>query len=337
MIVRGRAPIIEGLLAASVDAPNATIRGLLLSVREELLCGSRFQEAVAAHASFFPACYVDLVRAGEESGDLAGALEEIEEHLIGDYEFAIEMNEHLFYISALLFVIPTLGLSMFTFVVPVFGEIYGSFNVTPTSPLFVLLRNIPQSVFTPFVLLIYALLIYLLYWRLRASVGGPSSGLAARIVCNLPVIGQVVKKNDCHTVLSTLSRLLQCGAPIDVAMACAAATDVYPPIRSAVERARQRVLAGESLEQAFAQEHDLPRGLRELSGINKAGSLLPAVLGRLAQQYRREASRAARIAMHIACPVAICLIGAMVFVIYGGLFEAVNGLSGVFLDNLSKD
>lgn len=74
-IARCNAPLVEGLSHAAAAAPNGRVQDVLLAVRADIARGNSLSESMNAIIRFFPRFYVDMVKAGRESGKLAENLQ----------------------------------------------------------------------------------------------------------------------------------------------------------------------------------------------------------------------------------------------------------------------
>ena len=66
--VRAGIPLIEALEVIEEEADDKTLRMVLQGVRESLITGDTFSEALRPYETLFPKFYVDMVRAAELTG-----------------------------------------------------------------------------------------------------------------------------------------------------------------------------------------------------------------------------------------------------------------------------
>ena len=75
--VRAGIPLIEALEVIEEEADDKTLRMVLQGVRESLITGDTFSEALRPYETLFPKFYVDMVRAAELTGSLDNVLSEL--------------------------------------------------------------------------------------------------------------------------------------------------------------------------------------------------------------------------------------------------------------------
>ncbi len=61
--------------------------------------------------------------------------------------------------------------------------------------------------------------------------------------------------------------------------------------------------------------------------IGESSGLLAQSIRQVTNLYEQQANKSARILLEIGAPLAVCAVGALVFVVYTSLFQAVLGLS----------
>src|SRR6476661_10292284 len=66
--VRAGIPLIEALDVIEEETDDKTLREVLIGVRESLITGETFSDALRPYESLFPKFYVDMVRAAELTG-----------------------------------------------------------------------------------------------------------------------------------------------------------------------------------------------------------------------------------------------------------------------------
>ncbi|MGZ3686905.1 MAG: type II secretion system F family protein, partial [Bdellovibrionota bacterium] len=70
VLISSGVPIVQGLEILGEQAPDKSLKMIILSLREKVSGGMFFWEAIASFPKAFPKIFVALVRAGEASGSL---------------------------------------------------------------------------------------------------------------------------------------------------------------------------------------------------------------------------------------------------------------------------
>jgi len=131
-LVRANAPLDGGLQALAADAPKGKTRELYLDIREDIINGIPFHEALANRTAFFPQFCVELIRVGEESGRLAESLEELASELTEICRLKQQTQSYAVYIIGVLLYAMAMICGLGSFALPQFTTIYSSFaNAAP--------------------------------------------------------------------------------------------------------------------------------------------------------------------------------------------------------------
>ncbi len=118
--------------------------------------GATIDEAVAAMGPQLPPEYAGLLRAGVESGNLAGTIDQFAQQRLAARRVRLRIRRTLAYPLLILAILVPIALFMSLFVIPIFGQMYREFDLAlPTLSIFVLnvARHLPLWIFTLFVIL----------------------------------------------------------------------------------------------------------------------------------------------------------------------------------------
>ena len=80
-LTKSSVPLEEGLRNLAADVGSRKLKRLLRDLAEALAGGMPLEQAIQLHQARFPAQYAEVVRAGLETGNLAGTLYGVATHL----------------------------------------------------------------------------------------------------------------------------------------------------------------------------------------------------------------------------------------------------------------
>ena len=110
-------------IAAAVSTSQQPMSERLSTIRDRVARGDALATALAAHAETFPPLYLGLVRAGERSGDLAGAFTRLATQLEREDELRSKLLSAAIYPALLAVVGTTAVLVLLLFVLPRFAGV----------------------------------------------------------------------------------------------------------------------------------------------------------------------------------------------------------------------
>ncbi|MBP6975147.1 MAG: type II secretion system F family protein, partial [Candidatus Pacebacteria bacterium] len=110
----------------SAESDNRVLRKKLVEVSEDIQGGSTISAAMSKHPSVFSSFYINMVRAGEESGKLDETFLFLADYLDRNYEVTSKVKNALIYPAFVIFTFIAVMSLMLTVVIPKIGGILES-------------------------------------------------------------------------------------------------------------------------------------------------------------------------------------------------------------------
>src|SRR5438046_4723006 len=126
--VRAGIPLLDAIDVIEEEADDQTLRMVLQGVRESLVTGETFSEALRPYETLFPKFYVDMVRAAELTGSLDDVLRELSGYIRRDLEARNKVKAALVYPSVILVMAIITVIVLSTFVLPRFRTFFSDFH-----------------------------------------------------------------------------------------------------------------------------------------------------------------------------------------------------------------
>jgi len=330
-IVRANAPIVDGLGAAALDAPNGKLESIFLMLRKDIASGLSIAEAMRKRPRFFPRFYTDLVKVGEETGKLDETLSELAEDVLQELSFQDLITIYKMYIGIILLAQLTIAVFLSMRVMPMFMGILADFGVPAPGPvrLFIAFTNyLIAWKWLPILLIACFLFVG---WKVLLRRRGVFSAAVGVLLVHVPILGGIVTKKNLGHIALVLDKLVAAGVPLDEALEDAALLDLNPIFSSAFRRINERVRSGETLSSAMEVEKKLPASFRGLVSVGESSGLLPEALGRIGRLYQRQAARTSKILLDLTAPLGVVALGCL------GLLIALSwfAMAVVLIDTLA--
>ncbi len=301
------------ILIANFD--KAAMKSLLLEIRTNLEKGQPFYQTFAAYPQYFSPVFINLVKAGEASGNLEKVFEDLSVTLEKDHELQSKIKSALAY-PVILFVLATLILFfLVTFALPRIANVFesGGFSPPAFSRVVFSVGNFLNSNVGVIIGAILILVIGLWVFVKKTLTGKNFSGW---VLGHTPIIKTVVYKVAIQRFASTLSSLMSAGIPILDALRITADAVVHPPIKNAIIRvARDGITKGMSLGEAFSREAVFPPVVTNLVAISERAGHLDEVLKTLADFYESEISSSVKTLVTFIEPALLIMIGGVIALI----------------------
>jgi general secretion pathway protein F len=303
----------EALTVLADQSDNEREKRLIAILRSDIASGLSISAAMTAMPRSFPSFYPTLVKAGEESGRLAGVMQRLAVYLEERSELISKVALAFIY-PAVVFVVSTLVIvGMLTWVVPQMVQVFQ--GARQTLPLM-----------TRVLLAISAFVGDWGLWMLAAAVlAGVLFVVAMRQDSfrlrvhawrlDLPVFGHFERAANTARFASTLSILVGSGVPLLSALSAAEGVMTNRVQRAAANTAAIQVREGMGLSRALAGTRQFPPILIHLASSGEATGRLDRMLERAAQELSRELSRRIEAFTTLLGPAVVLLMGGVVLFI----------------------
>lgn len=302
--------------------PSQPHNQVVAQLRDEIVQGGNLSDALAKRPETFPGLYVSMVRAGEASGQMSQALEQLCEH----YERMQAAREKI--VSAttypaivLLMGIVTIIVTM-VFVIPKFEGIFTSLGSTLPLPTRMLIGMSDAFIKYGWFMAAAAVIGVVLIRRALKTEKGLRLWHKAKL--RIPVIRRIVAANAYAHFARTLGALLSNGVSVLQALDIVQHTVGNVVIAEEIRSARDQVTDGASLSEPLAAGHVFPGLLTDMLAVGEESGNVPSALGHITRRYENELDRSISIFTTVLEPLLILLIAGIVG------FVAISMLLAVF-------
>ncbi|MCC7303843.1 type II secretion system F family protein, partial [bacterium] len=178
------------LLSSEMD--NLVLRKILTEVSDDLQGGSSISNALAKHPRVFSSFYVNMVRAGEESGKLNQTFNYLAEYLDRSYELSSKTKNALIYPAFVIGTFIIVMILMLTLVIPKLSVIIEeSGGEIPIYTRIVIAISDFIVSYGVFVLIFIALVFAYLYWQ---NGRNPDKNIWDTLKLEIPYIKTIYEK-----------------------------------------------------------------------------------------------------------------------------------------------
>ncbi len=279
-------------------------------LKQEVSEGRGLSDAMARQPRIFSDLYVNMVRAGEQSGSLVEVLRRMATHFMQFAEVQAKFTSALIYPAMVICVGASIIVFFMTFIMPRFIIIFSGFNVELPLPTRVLIgfSRFLQGYW--WLLGGLALIAVILFKRFQTSEAGARKLDEWKM--KVPVLGKVVKLNLFSQFGRTLGTLLQNGVPVLTALKITEQVMSNRLIKEAIAQTRDAVTDGKTLAQPLAHSKLFPQLMVDLVRIGEETGDVPGALNNLADTYEGELQIALRVMTNLIEPVLIIIMAIVV-------------------------
>jgi len=212
VMIKAGLPLTQSVGVLSKQTKNKKFKAILENIQNKLESGSSLAESLAANPDVFSEIFINMVEAGEKSGQLEKVLEEIADQMKKTRELSSKLKRALTYPIFIIGIMILVGIFSFIFVIPKMMTIFEEMKIDlplPTRILIFVSKTITQK---GYIILGVILLIILVFWKIIKTKRGRYFFHSS--ILKLPIVGLLVKKVNIITFARTFSSLLSSGIPL---------------------------------------------------------------------------------------------------------------------------
>jgi type II secretory pathway component PulF len=298
-------------------------------LKQEVTEGKGLSEAMAKQPVIFSSLYVNMVKAGEQSGALVDVLRRMGDHFERFAEVEAKFKSAMIYPMFVCGVGAAISVFFMTVMLPSFMKLFQGMHIQlpMTTQMLIGLNGFIESWW--WVILGIIIAIVIIFNRFRASEKGKRTLDHWRMTA--PIFGKVMRLHIFAQFSRTLSTLLHNGVPVLTALEITEQIISNSIVREAIARARQDVTDGKTLAQPLASSKIFPQLMVDLIKIGEDTGDVPGSLSNLADTYESELHIALRVMTNMIEPVIICVmalgVGFLLVSILSALFAMTSQIS----------
>jgi type II secretory pathway component PulF len=324
-------PLTVALQSMSHLETKGIPKQVSVDLRQDVMEGRSLSDAMRKQSHVFSDLYINMVRAGEQSGALVDVLRRLASH----YERFAEVQQK--FLAALIYpaIVATVGVIIvvffMTFMLPKFMTIFQGLKV-PLPWATRLLMNISHFFSSILNWLIMAGVIaagVVVFVRFKSTDEGRRKIDTWKM--NAPVLGKVVRLNIFGQFARTLATLLINGVPVLTALKIT--EDIIPNrvVRDAIVKTRDAVTDGKTIAQPLASSRLFPQLMLDLLKIGEETGDVPGALQNIADTYENELSIQLRVLTNLIEPAMIIImavgVGFLLFSVLSAMFAITSTLN----------
>ncbi len=312
------------LLASEVE--NARLAQIITTIADDLQGGSPISAALARHPKVFSVFYVNMVRAGEESGKLSETFVSLADHLDRTYDVTSRAENALIYPAFVVVVFFGVMALMLTLVIPkISAVLIDSGAAVPIYTKIVIgLSNFLVS-YGIFVLLgLMGGAFYL--WRLSKSVHGAL--VLDGFKLSVPYLGDLYRKLFLARIADNFSTMLLSGVAVVEALEITATVVDNAIYHAILTEVGEDVKGGSSISDALGRHPEIPGIMVAMVKVGEETGELGKILTTLAKFYNREVTNAIDTLVGLIEPLMIVLLGLGVGILLAAVLLPIYNLAG---------
>ncbi len=274
----------------------------------DLKHGKALSEAMADQGKVFPELLISMVRSGEASGKIGETFLSMGEHFQKQNRIKKQVKGALAYPCVLLVLLVAVIILMFTFILPMFGEMFENTEMPLITKIFMGISSSMTNYWYIYIIVVAALVAGFIFLmrtpvtRLRID----------KMMVKIPKIGYLVRIVYTASFSRTLASLYTSGLSILNAIQISRDTVNNKYLRSQFDGCIKSIRTGNALSESIRAMDGFDGKLSDTIKVGEETGKLDDMLISSADDYEYESSAAIKSMMSIIEPVMICILGVVV-------------------------
>jgi type IV pilus assembly protein PilC len=310
-------PLVQCFELAERGAEKPSMVKLLADVRQSLEGGNPLAESMRQFPGEFDRLTCSLVEAGEQGGILDAILLRLCIYKEKALSLKAKIKSAMVYPIAILVVSFIVTSILMIFVIPVFSEMFAEFGAELPMPTRVAMTV--SDLFVEYWYLVFGAPIALLF-AIRAIYRTPQGHYQLdKLLLNLPVLGDVMRKAAVARFCRTFSTLTAAGVPILDSLDTVAETSGNVVIEEVILGSKDSISQGQTLTAPLEASKLFPLMVTQMISIGEQTGSLEDMLGKIADFYEEEVDTAVDNMTALMEPMIMAFLG----IVIGGLVIAM--------------
>lgn len=317
-ITKAGIPLIRGLRGLAASMAHPKLRRVLESLAAELETGVQLSTAMLQHRDVFDNLYINMVKVGEDAGQLEAIFDQLSTYLEKDLDTKKRITSAMRYPSFVLIALVIALAVVNVMVIPAFADMFASFDAELPLATKILLAT--SSFFVNY--WPYMLVASITAWQgFKYYIKTPDGSFwwgANRL--RLPIVGDIITRALMARYARSFGLMLKSGVPLTQALdLCSKAIDnAY--LANKIQAIRQGIERGDSLLRTHNQANMFTPLVLQMIAVGEESGQVETLLEEVAGFYEREVDYDLKNISDKIEPIMIVVMAGFVMVLALGIF-----------------
>ncbi len=316
---------LKAFTLLSENAENKMLGAQLREIGDDLQAGSSISDALAKHPDTFSEFYVNMIKAGEESGKLNDTFEYLAKYLDRQYALTSKTRSALIYPAFVVVVFISVMILMFIMVIPNLSELL--LESGQEVPIYTrMIIGISEFLvnYGIFVAMFFVIMALYLWWFRRNENG---KTYLDKWKISVPFIGDLYRKMYLSRISDNLNTMLSSGISIIRAIEITGDVVGNYVYKNILKDAENAVKSGSSLSDAMGKHPEIPAIMVQMIKVGEETGSLGSILKTLSDFYSREVDDAVNTLVGLIEPAMIVLLGVGVGVLLTSILVPIYNIA----------
>ena len=297
---------------------HPTLKTTLDDIADDLETGMQLSAAMVRHDHVFDNLYINMVKVGEDSGQLEAVFDQLSEYLERDQETKKRIKTALRYPSFVLFALAVAMVVVNIFVIPAFADMFARFEAELPTPTRILIGTSNFFVdYWPYLLVVLIAAIFGFRNFTKTEQGAIWWG---ETKLKIPLVGDIINRALMARYARSFALMLQSGVPLPQALElCAKAID-NPFLAEKIREIKSGVERGGSLLRTHNASDMFTPLVLQMIAVGEESGQVEELLKEVSGFYEREVDYDIKTLSDRIEPIMIVLMAGFVLILALGIF-----------------
>jgi type II secretory pathway component PulF len=322
--------LMEGLEEIESQVTKQKMKRVIAAVRRDIESGDPLSTALSRHPAVFGDLYINIVKAGEATGKIDQALDDLVAQLEWQAELNGRIREVATYPVLVVFMLGVLSIVLVGYTIPRFLQVYERLNAQielPAPTRIVMAASTFMRTYWPVILSsVITVAVGLRVW----GQSGDGAVRLSRASLRIPVVGELRRKIAFSRFARYFASLHSAGLEMAPSLSLISRLIGNAYLSQRFDMAVQRVMAGESLSRALKTVGEFPPIVIQMLALGERTGRMAKSLEDVRRYFDREVDQTIKRSLTLFGPIMLVLLAGtfvtMALAFYLPLFQLLRGI-----------
>jgi type IV pilus assembly protein PilC len=329
VMIKAGVPLADSLSTLGKQMKHKKLKAILTDIQAQIKAGKNFSDSLAPYEKNFGELFVNMIRAGEASGQLDDVINKLHKQTKKDHGLVMKIRNALTYPVIIIIAMFGIGTFMIVFVLPNITKLFDDLDVTLPLATRVLIGVSNATQEHGILIAVIFIVVAIAFTKTIRTKKGKH--IFDSIMLKTPIIGKIIIKINLARTARNLSSLIKTDITIVETLKITSRVVGNSHYRRALDVTSEEVKEGRKIADIFGQyPHIFPPNIIQMISVGEETGSLDEVLENLADFYEEEVYNTMDTLPTIIEPVLMILIGAAVAVIALAIMMPMQTLTQTF-------
>lgn len=326
ILIEAKVPIVSALSAIKEQTSNKYFQKVIEEMVNDIQDGASFSDALGKHRNIFSTLSINIIKAGEISGNLKSSTEYVADNIEKNYNLTSSVKSAMMYPAVVLVIFLIIAFVVMSFIVPRLTQMIQSISATvPWYTAFIInLSSFMANYWWAILVVVLGVVGWILYY-IKTEEGKKEWD---QIKIKLPIVGTIYQYVYITRFADNLAVLLAGGIPIIGALTLVGSVINNSVYEEIFVKAAEEVKIGGNMSSVLKKSSYIPPIVSQMVKIGEESGQIDLVLKHVARFYQQETDEMTKNLSVLLEPVLIVIIGAAVGFLAFSIIMPIYNIAG---------